>query len=292
VLEGVARIRVELPGRGVELALLDWGGAGPPLLLAHANGFCAAIWDPVARQLREHFRVVGYDARGHGDSSRPPVPDGYGWHEFGADAAALAEWLLADLGGDALVYGVGHSFGGTAIFEAASERPDLFARIALLDPVLHPPETEPTAERIERRRHMVETAQRRRGIWPSRDAVREAWSGRELFAAWDPRALELYLGEGFRDLPDGRVELKCPGEVEGAVFSGHARRDIYKVAEQLQTPALLLFAAAGHFDRGICETLADKARCMRLEDLPFGHLLPMEAPDPVAERLVCFGQEG
>ena len=43
VLNGVERGRLALPERGVELALIDWGGAGPRVLLAHANGFCAAL---------------------------------------------------------------------------------------------------------------------------------------------------------------------------------------------------------------------------------------------------------
>jgi pimeloyl-ACP methyl ester carboxylesterase len=292
VLADVERSRVALPERGVELALIDWGGEGPLVLLAHANGFCAAMWDLVARELRRDFHVIGFDARGHGDSSRPPLADGYGWHEFGADAAALAEVLLRRRGDGSRAYGIGHSFGGTATLDAAAQRPDLFARIALLDPVLHRAETEPTRERIERMRHLVETAQKRRSVWSSRDEVRAAWAERELFASWDPRAYELYLSEGFRDLPDGQVELKCPGEVEGAVFGAGGRSDIFELAAALEAPALLLFAATGHFDRGICEALVAKSPMLRLEDLPHGHLLPMEAPKPVAERLLSFGQEG
>ncbi len=292
MLRDVERKKVRLAERGVELALIDWGGEGPLALLAHANGFCAAIWDPVARELRKHFRVIGYDARGHGDSSRPPVPAGYGWDEFGADAAAMAERLLERHGNAGLAYGIGHSFGGTALLNAASRRPDLFARIAMLDPVLDPPDAERTPERQERKATLAESACKRRMVWPSRETVRKAWAERELFASWDPRALDLYLQEGFRDLPDGQVELKCPGEVEGAIFGGSARGDIFGMAASLRSPALLLFAARGHLDRRSCERLASSAPDLRLEDLPYGHLLPMEAPEPVAGRLACFGREG
>src|SRR5258706_5837286 len=104
MLEDVTRRRLALPEHGVEIALLDWGGSGPLALFHHANGFCAATLDLVARPLRRHFRVIGMDARGHGDSSRPGAsfaqraegerrPSGgepYAWGEFGADLAAVA----------------------------------------------------------------------------------------------------------------------------------------------------------------------------------------------------------
>ncbi len=292
MLSGVERRRVELPGRGVELALLDWGGDGPLALLAHANGFCAALWDLVATRLREHFRVVAYDSRGHGDSSRPPIPHGYGWGEFSDDLIALAESLLATHGGDGLIFGIGHSMGGTTTLAAAARRPDLFARIALLDPVLIPPEAETTAERQQRKSLLSETARRRRPVWASRDEARAAWRQRELFAGWDPRALDLYLAEGLGDRDDGQVELKCPPEVEATIFEHGGQLDIFALAAALRVPALLLFATGGNFDRAVFERLQGAGPYLRLEDVEAGHLLPMEAPGAVAERLVCFGTEG
>ena len=70
-MNAVEAFRVPLPGRGVELSVLDFGGSGPVALCAHANGFCAYLWQPVAERLRGEIRVLAYDARGHGDSSAP-----------------------------------------------------------------------------------------------------------------------------------------------------------------------------------------------------------------------------
>ena len=49
---------------GLGIAYLDWGGTGPPLLLLHPNGFCAGMYDPLARGLVERCRVVGIDLGG------------------------------------------------------------------------------------------------------------------------------------------------------------------------------------------------------------------------------------
>src|SRR5260221_8016211 len=70
-----------LPERGVTLAALDWGGRGPLALLHHANGFCKGVWALVADALRERGHVIAFDARGHGDSSRPEGADAYAWDE-------------------------------------------------------------------------------------------------------------------------------------------------------------------------------------------------------------------
>jgi pimeloyl-ACP methyl ester carboxylesterase len=64
VLAQVSRRKIRLPESGIEIALLDWGGDGPIALLHHANGYCAAIWAPVAERLRCHYRVIEVDS-GH-----------------------------------------------------------------------------------------------------------------------------------------------------------------------------------------------------------------------------------
>jgi pimeloyl-ACP methyl ester carboxylesterase len=287
VLTRVRRRRIPLPARGVELALLDWGGEGPLALLHHANGFCAAVWDPVAEGLRERFRVVALDARGHGDSSKPEDAEAYRWPEFGRDLAALAAILAAESGPVAL--GLGHSFGGTATLLAAGERPDLFERLLLVDPVLFPRRTfESDPERLARAGGMAEGARRRRHVFPDRASARASWRRRETFAHWDPRALELYLAEGLADRPGGGVELKCPGEVEAAIFERGASIDAMAEARRLRTPALVLAARRGSFQRAHFEEFARVMPDGRVREVDTGHFVPMEAPGLVVREALAF----
>jgi len=46
-------------------------GCGEPLILVHGVGSWLEAWDGVALQLRDRFRIVSFDLRGHGKSSRP-----------------------------------------------------------------------------------------------------------------------------------------------------------------------------------------------------------------------------
>jgi pimeloyl-ACP methyl ester carboxylesterase len=287
MLEGVKRRRVALPARGVELALLDWGGDRPLALLHHANGFCAATWAPVAEALRARFRVIAFDARGHGASSKPPPGDAYHWAEFGRDLAALADALAPETGPVAL--GVGHSFGGLATLLAAAWRPERFGRIALLDPVILPSAAyTPEAVRASRGNAMAEGARRRRHVFPDRAAALAQWRSRATFAAWDPRALALYAEGGLAPRVDGSVELCCAGEVEAAIYERGGSVDPFAEAPKLRGPVLVLWARRGDFSRAVYEALVARLADADLREIDTGHFVPMEAPALVARELLAF----
>ena len=274
--------RLRVPERGVEFALLDFGGAGPLALAHHANGFCKGMWAEVAHRLRDRLRVVAFDARGHGDSSRPEKPAAFGWPEFAGDFAALAARLVAESGAP-LALGIGHSFGGTSLLGAAAARPELFERLLLIDPVTPPPPASRGPERAEHVRQMSERAGRRRGEWPSLAEAR-AWLGeRSLFSAFTETALDLYLLDGLRQRADGSVELKCPGAVEAAVFEQGEHLDLAAWARGLAAPTLWLWAEHGNFPLALHEALAASMGAARVERVVAGHLIPMERPELVAD---------
>jgi pimeloyl-ACP methyl ester carboxylesterase len=273
----------------VELALLDFGGDGAPTLLHHANGFCKGCYALLAEALAPYVRVLALDGRGHGDSTHPEAPGRYAWQLFADDLVGVAERVAAELGLAQLPLAVGHSFGGTSLLWAAKLRPDLFERIALVDPVT--PVAGAAARAPDRVAHvvgMVERATKRRHEWASRAEARAFFAERELFAAWHPTALDLYVIDGLRERLDGSVELKCPGAVEAAVFAGGEEVDVEAIARGVSVRALWLHASRGNFSRPRYDALAASMRKARVEPLDAGHLAPMERPDLVAEALLRF----
>jgi pimeloyl-ACP methyl ester carboxylesterase len=283
--------RLRLEARGVEIALLDFGGPGPLALAHHANGFCKGVWAEVAARLHGRVRLVAMDARGHGDSSHPEGPGAYAWPEFAADLAAVAA-RLADEAGAPLALGLGHSFGGTSLLGAEHLAPGRFERLLLLDPVTPPPAAVAPPERAAHVESMVDAALRRRADWPSRAEARAWFAERSLFAAWRPEALDLYVLDGLRERADGAVELKCPGAVEAAVFSQGDAVDLAGWARGLAPPTLWLWAEQGSFPLPYYERLAASMRAARVERVPAGHLIPMERPDLAADAALRLLAEG
>jgi pimeloyl-ACP methyl ester carboxylesterase len=91
----------------------------PVVVLPHCWGCSHEIWLPVTRRLKEQgFRVVLYDQRGHGASTRGTAP---------LTIETLAHDLTAVLHAtdvrDAVL--AGHSMGGMTIMSLATHRPDV-----------------------------------------------------------------------------------------------------------------------------------------------------------------------
>jgi len=113
-------------GDGVRLAVREWPGHGPAVLLLHGLASSARIWDLVAPRLARRFRVVAYDQRGHGLSAKPS--SGYGFDRLTADAAALIRALRL---GRPIV--VGHSWGANVALQVAVDWPRMVMGSYLID---------------------------------------------------------------------------------------------------------------------------------------------------------------
>jgi pimeloyl-ACP methyl ester carboxylesterase len=111
-----------------------------------------------------------------------------------------------------------------------------------------------------------------------------------MFAAWQPRAFDLYLEEGFRERPDGRVELKCRPEIEATVFASSGDLDIYAVAPAVRAPVLLVRAGRGSLPALAFAHLRDLLPECRLLEPDVGHLMPLEAPDLTLRLLEDFAR--
>ncbi len=282
ILDAAERRSLSLPERGVEVALLDWGGDGPLALLHHANGFCKGVWGLVADGLRDDYRVVAMDARGHGDTIAP-ADAAFEWEEFVGDLGAVAA-RLCDEAGAPIALGLGHSFGGTSMLGASRNAPEHFERLVLVDPVIPFPKAllPPDGGHV---RKLVDGALKRRSDWPDRDEARAWWAEREFFAAWHPHALDCYVLDGLRERPEGDVVLKCEGRVEAAVFENGGNVDVREWAPGHPVPCLWLWAAKGNFSREAYEALAATMEDARVDSVDAGHLAPMERPDLVVEAV-------
>ncbi|CAN5247110.1 3-oxoadipate enol-lactonase [soil metagenome] len=96
----------------------------PVLLLVHSLGTGLALWQPQIASFERWFRVLRYDARGHGDTGVTPGP--YSIDQLGRDAVALLDALEI---GHAHVCGI--SMGGLVAMWLAIHRPERIDRLVL-----------------------------------------------------------------------------------------------------------------------------------------------------------------
>ena len=198
---------------GVSLAAHEWAGQGDPIVLVHATGLCARVWDPVVALLPPEARVVAIDLRGHGRSDCPePIEERFRWRLFGEDLAAMLEAL--DLERVTLV---GHSMGGHSATAAAIVAPERVARLVLLDPTLTPPRN---PEEPLRPPASEQPSRKRRNEWPSPAAFFENLREKPNFASWSEDALRAYTTHGLRAVEGGYV-LACPPLFEASIYAGN-----------------------------------------------------------------------
>jgi len=111
------------------------------LVLAHALGTRAAMWEPQVAALSADRQVLAYDHRGHGDA---PVPDGP-WEiaDFGRDALALL-----DAHGLERASFCGLSLGAMVVMWLAAHAPERIDRLVLCCTTAHYPDKALWRERI------------------------------------------------------------------------------------------------------------------------------------------------
>lgn len=104
--------------------VVDGPDDAPVLVLSNSLGATLGMWDPQMSELARRFRVVRYDARGHGDSPVPQSP--YAMEDLAGDVLALLDRL-----GVERAHMCGMSIGGLVGMWLAVHAPDRIDRLVL-----------------------------------------------------------------------------------------------------------------------------------------------------------------
>jgi 3-oxoadipate enol-lactonase len=109
-------------------------GSGPPIVLLHGLTATRRYVVMGSRALeRSGYRVIGYDARGHGRSTPAPSPGAYGYQLLAEDLAAVLDARAVPR---ALLAGA--SMGAHTAMRFALRRPERVAALGLITPSFDP----------------------------------------------------------------------------------------------------------------------------------------------------------
>jgi pimeloyl-ACP methyl ester carboxylesterase len=265
---------------GTEIAWYDFGGNGPDLLLAHATGFCGEIWLPVVEHLRQNFRCVAFDLRGHGKSKSPMGgQEAWDWQRYADDALSVVD--AANLQSP---FGVGHSCGGATELLAEERVPGTFSKLYLFEPVIFTdiPPLGPDPER-----ELAVRTRRRRATFPSREEAWNTFNSRGPFSVLDPAALNAYLDHGFETLDDGSLSLRLKPNDEAEVYVMASAHDGFVNLPSVQCDATVVHGSEStSFTEEHLRTVAS-----RLPNGTFkqwegvGHFGPLEQPKAFAQSV-------
>jgi 3-oxoadipate enol-lactonase len=139
---------------------LDGPDRAPVLVLSNSLGTALEMWDEHMPALADHYRVLRYDQRGHGQTPAPPGP--YTIAELGRDVLELLDRL-----GLKRACFCGTSLGGMTGLWLAINAPERIDRLALCCTSAHLPPRETWSDRA--------AAVRARGMESVADAALERW---------------------------------------------------------------------------------------------------------------------
>ncbi len=268
----------------------EWGGSGPTAVFGHANGFPPGAYRILLEELSRRFSVASFAAR-------PLWP--------GSDPQSVTSWY--DLAGDLVgelesrgvenVVGVGHSLGSVLGLMAAAADPIRFQALALVDPVIFTGVHSLFWGGLRglgfgSRLPLIRGARRRRETFPDLEQVRHSYTGKSVFASWEPAVFDDYVRAAFVEADGGGVRLRYPKAWESRIFEltpATVWRDLVKI----KVPMLFIRGASSDtFVAAAADRVRrqlDTARVIELAGT--SHFVPMERPREVAQMIIDWADE-
>ncbi len=242
---------------GLAFHFSDTGTERPALVFLHYFGGSARTWQPVIDRLSSQFRCLALDLRGWGDSEATPT--GYAVADMAGDVQAILDTLSLPR-----YVLIGHSMGGKAAQALAARAQPGLERLLLIGPSPLSPEPMTDTDRAEMR-----------AAWGDADAARTTLgtiAKLPLSEAWRQQVIE--------------DNLRASREAWQAWADLGSREDLSSLASQITVPTAVL---AGEKDPVLSPDVLTREVTGRIPRatqtvLPgAGHLMPLEAPDAVAE---------
>ena len=266
--------------------LESFGGSGPSVLFAHANGYPPGSYRQFIGHLLPYCQLTGYRHRPMWGDRHPPKR--LNWSLFADDLIHTVESTL-----DQPAWMMGHSMGGVVALMAAERRPELFKGLILIDPVFMPSRrvfamgVMPSKRKAEM--PMVRRALGRPDHFASHEEAFTFYRGKRAFGRFSDEVLWDYVHASKSSVPEGGVQLSFPAAWEAAVYGSAPW--VWPRLLRVRLPTLGL--RGEHSDvltPGAMRRWARLQPSAELHHCPGGHLLPMELPETTAGYVIDFLQ--
>lgn len=248
-----------------------------PVLALHGWLDNAASFDRLAPLLPD-WRIVALDLPGHGHSDHRPAGSRYHFFDFVADVLAAADvsgWQRFDL--------LGHSLGAAIAGCLAAAVPERVGRLMLLDglgPLAEPPEQAPI--RLTRALNEQQRPPNGPRVYPD---IEQAVRARQQATELSPEAARILVERGIRTVPGG-VAWRSDPRLLRTSPSYMTEEQVRALLAAIRAPTLLIKARDGFLRKR--PSLAGRLSVvptLDIVELPGGHHLHLENPEPVAEVL-------
>jgi 3-oxoadipate enol-lactonase len=243
----------------------ELSGEGPLIVLLHEIGGALETWSLVASALAPQFRMLGYDQRGAGKSSRIEG-------KFSLDTQVDDIGALLDVLGDRdPCHIAGVAIGAAFAIRFAARHPQRVKSLVLACPA---PSVD--AARIDYLKARADAVEREGMAATVVSSLGNSFPAEERF---DPAVFEAYRERFLANDPKSYA----------AINRAFADFDVTPDLPNIKCPTLVL---AGMHDRlrptPFVQGVAAKISGARYAELPSGHIMPVQAPQALAAAMTDF----
>ncbi|MFB6696471.1 alpha/beta fold hydrolase [Streptomyces rubiginosohelvolus] len=251
----------------VRLFCTDHGGDGPPLLLLHGLAGHCGEWEALAARFAATHRVIAFDARGSGASTRRPGDVTRAAHV--SDVRAVARRF--GLAGEDTVL-VGQSMGGLTALLTAAAHPEVCRALVLIE--AGPAGPSPG---------LPEQIGRWLDSWPvpfpDRAAAEAFFGGGPAGRAW---------AAGLAPGPGG-LHPRVDRDVMVATVQENAHRDYWDAWDRVRCLVLVLRGENGTMKPGEADRMRDRRPATRIAVIPgAGHDAHLDNTQAVYGEMVRY----
>lgn len=254
--------------QNLRLSYLEVNPTAPQkILIAHANGYAAGMYDYLIAALGKSHHVCALDFAGHGASET--TLEFSSWNFFRDQLLALLDHL-----GWRTCSAIGHSLGGGGLLRAAELHSERFEKIVAFDPVML--NLVSTTYVKFWKNPMARTALHRRAEFKNKEQALKIFSRHPANRAWQRESVEAFVKYCIRETPNG-AELCCAPALEAKIFSLAEFAHLFALRKITCATHLVLPVRSHVCPPRVAGKIVANNSQSAIERLPgTGHLLPFE----------------
>ena len=246
---------------------------------AHANGFPSPCYRKMFSYILADYDLSYIDTIGH--ELQYPVTDN--WH-------FLVQELIANIERyhDMPVIGVGHSLGGVLNYLAASQRPELFKAVILLDSPVYG-WVKSSAIKLMKRLKLINAVSpgrrtiRRRNTWDTREQLYQYLKSKPTFQSFDEDCLNDYIIYGMAH-HEHHIQLRFNREIESAIYQT-LPHDLGKLKAKIKVNVGLLYGKTSTVIKVRDLKFMQRFMGFEVAAVKGDHLFPFQYPKAAALQL-------
>lgn len=270
---------------GNAIPFIEFGGNGPIIHFAHANGFPPKTYQHLIDELTANNQVLGMEARPLWNEFKPET-----FKTWLTGADDLIEFLDSkNLSG---IIGMGHSFGAICTLIASIKRPDLFSSLVLIEPVILPKWYYPITKVlpvsiVKKINPVIGKTLNRTDTWSSKQVVFNQFRNKKVFGEIDDENLWHYVNAATISKND-KEHLRFSKEWEAQIYL--TVTNVWGTLKKATHPMLVIRGETSDtiFPHVWQQMQQTNPSANYIEMNGCGHLVPLEKPQELAEIIEQF----